>query len=194
MPRLLELEQQFNFELYRQIHPEIVKFCGIYLVKSGNGFRINALFKTASKRLTISYPRALYETVIGRKLNFPSETVDHINNDPLDNRIENLQLLSLGENSKRHHAQGLAKYFPKGTPIPFDTNGENNGMSLISNEHVLMYRRQFTAGRSKKEIVNETGLSVRTVENFLFGVSYKHVPESCQRKPRKPRTLKNKHS
>lgn len=36
-------------------------------------------------------------------------TVDHINHDPLDNRIENLQLLSLSENSSRTRMRGTAK-------------------------------------------------------------------------------------
>ena len=49
-------------------------------------------------KTTKSWPRVLMERHLGRKL-LRDETVDHINNDKTDNRIENLQLLSLKENN-----------------------------------------------------------------------------------------------
>jgi hypothetical protein len=35
------------------------------------------------------------------------EHVDHINNDPLDDRIENLQILSLAQNNKKYQSEVL---------------------------------------------------------------------------------------
>lgn len=52
------------------------------------------------KRITLSYPRYLMEAFLGRKL-APEEHIDHINNDPTDNRIENLQILSQKENNRK---------------------------------------------------------------------------------------------
>ena len=40
------------------------------------------------------------ETHLGRELE-AWEQVDHINDDPTDNRLENLQILSQGENNKK---------------------------------------------------------------------------------------------
>lgn len=51
-------------------------------------------------KTTKSYPRVIMEEHLGRPL-LPRETVDHINNDCTDNRIENLQLLSLSENNRK---------------------------------------------------------------------------------------------
>lgn len=52
------------------------------------------------KRTTQSYPRYLMEKHLGRKL-LESEHVDHINDNFTDNHIENLQLLSQDENSRK---------------------------------------------------------------------------------------------
>jgi predicted acetyltransferase len=38
---------------------------------------------------------------LGRELDKKLETVDHINGDKTDDRIENLQLLSIGDNTKK---------------------------------------------------------------------------------------------
>ena len=51
-------------------------------------------------RRTQSYPRYLMEQHLGRELR-PEEHVDHINNDKTDNRIENLQLLTLAANNRK---------------------------------------------------------------------------------------------
>lgn len=124
------------------------------------------------------------EVHLGRVLNYPDETVDHINNDPMDNRIENLQILSRSENAKKQHRDGLAHRPPKNVPIShIDNNGSTNGMSKISEEEVLRYRREYTSGRSKKAIIKECGLTRKSVENFLFGRTYKLVPEKCEPRP-----------
>ena len=52
------------------------------------------------KRTTISYARYLMSAHLGRLLT-KTETVDHINNNKIDDRIENLQILSRGDNSRK---------------------------------------------------------------------------------------------
>lgn len=53
-----------------------------------------------NKRRTQSYSRYLMEQHLGRELD-SWEHVDHINNDPTDDRIENLQLLTQKENNQK---------------------------------------------------------------------------------------------
>ena len=52
------------------------------------------------KKRTQSYPRYLMEQHLGRTLE-EWEHVDHINNDPTDDRIENFQLLTQVQNNKK---------------------------------------------------------------------------------------------
>jgi hypothetical protein len=54
--------------------------------------------ETGNERKTISYARYLMSTHLGRLLT-DEEHVDHINDIKLDDRIENLQILSQKENN-----------------------------------------------------------------------------------------------
>lgn len=49
--------------------------------------------------------RYIMEQCIGRKLT-SDEVVHHINGDPLDNRLDNLQVMSRAEHTKLHYKQG----------------------------------------------------------------------------------------
>lgn len=51
-------------------------------------------------KTTKLYSRFLMEKHLGRKLKY-DETVDHINEDPTDDRLENLQVLSRSENARK---------------------------------------------------------------------------------------------
>lgn len=75
-----------------------MKIYGPYLRKD-NRMHVIFVYKNGRKK-TQSYPRFLMENHLGRKLK-KHETIDHINNNFQDNRIENLQILSLSENVKK---------------------------------------------------------------------------------------------
>jgi hypothetical protein len=53
---------------------------------------------------TISKARYLMSVHLGRRLR-PEEHVDHVNNIKTDDRIENLQILSIGENTRKYMLQ-----------------------------------------------------------------------------------------
>lgn len=73
------------------------KIYGPYLRKDG---RQQLVIKTDDKLTTISYPKWLMEQHLGRKLE-SWETVDHIDNNPLNNDLQNLQILSRAENARK---------------------------------------------------------------------------------------------
>lgn len=77
---------------------EFMKLYGPYTRKDGRKHII--LVDDDGNKTTKSYPRFLMEEYLGRPL-LPEETIDHINNDFTDDRIENLQLLSLSDNNKK---------------------------------------------------------------------------------------------
>lgn len=75
-----------------------MKIYGPYSRKDGRKHLV--IVDEYGNKTTKSYPRHLMEEHLGRKL-LPEETVDHINNDCSDDRLENLQILSLAENATK---------------------------------------------------------------------------------------------
>ena len=59
------------------------------------------MFRTPDGRKEIKYHRYIMEQHIGRKL-LTTEIVHHKNHNKLDNRIENLQIMSRAEHNKEH--------------------------------------------------------------------------------------------
>ena len=79
------------------IYKNIKKIYGPYLGKD-NRYRISIKFNDNSKK-TMSYPKYLMEQHLGRYLDV-NEQIDHIDGNPLNNDISNLQILKLGEHQK----------------------------------------------------------------------------------------------
>lgn len=59
------------------------------------------LVYTDGHKENISYPKLIMEQYLGRKLN-KNEQVHHIDENPLNNDINNLQILKLGEHQRLH--------------------------------------------------------------------------------------------
>lgn len=76
----------------------IKKVYGPYTRRDGRKHVI--ILFTNGTRDTVSYPKFLMEQHLGRKLE-DWETVDHINDDFTDDRLENLQILSRADNVKK---------------------------------------------------------------------------------------------
>lgn len=75
-----------------------MKIYGPYLRKDN---RLHLVIKKDDGKLTsMSYPKWIMENYLGRKLT-TDETVDHIDNNPLNNDISNLQILSREANARK---------------------------------------------------------------------------------------------
>lgn len=59
------------------------------------------------ERKVVSYPRALYEFVTGMKL-YKNQQIHHIDGNPLNNDISNLEVCYIGEHQKHHNPR---KYY-----------------------------------------------------------------------------------
>lgn len=88
---------------------QISKLYGPYVRKTDGRKHFVVIYFDGTKG-SLSYPRWLMEKYLGRELE-EWETVNHINNNEFDDRIENLQILSLGDNIKKQQALSPRKYF-----------------------------------------------------------------------------------
>jgi len=86
--------QGFVMDLYSNY-----KIYGPYKNKKDNRLRVVLVNKSDPKdKKTISYPKFIIENHIGRKL-LENETIDHIDNDPLNNSIDNLRIIDRKKHS-----------------------------------------------------------------------------------------------
>jgi len=73
---------------------------GPYTRKDG---RMHIIVYKNGKRKTVSYPKYLLEKKLGRTL-LANETCDHIDGDFTNNSLSNLQVLTRGDNIRKHAA------------------------------------------------------------------------------------------
>jgi len=74
-----------------------MKIYGPYTRRDG---RKHVIIYDGITRRTMSYPKFLLQKFLGRELT-KNETADHINNNFTDDRLENLQVLTRGDNIRK---------------------------------------------------------------------------------------------
>jgi hypothetical protein len=124
--------------------------------------------------------RHLIEEKLGRKLAF-DEVVHHVNGDVLDNRIENLQLMTSKEHAI-HHGTGrkckteakerIAKSL-KGTP--------NYSRARYTKKHLEEWQEMINLGVPVREISRRTGISRTTIVGALNGKTLAYLPENLSK-------------
>lgn len=86
-----------------KLYPEYDRVTGPYKRKDGREHIVlnnSALSKGTKEKLrTLSYPKAIIEVEAKRQLT-EEETVDHIDKNPLNNELSNLQILSRSDHAK----------------------------------------------------------------------------------------------
>lgn len=87
-----------------------MKIDNMYIYVNQKDHRVRAYYKDSNGKLhTKSYPRILMEKKLGRPLK-PYEDVHHIDGNPENNSLENLEIKIHGKHQKEHNPK---KYKPK---------------------------------------------------------------------------------
>lgn len=87
---------------------------------------------------------------------------DHIDHDPSNNTVSNLQWLSQADNLARRRPEEIAR-------------GEGHGRSKLTRAQVVGIRDRCAAGDSTRAVARDFGVSRTTVRNIVAGRTWAHV-------------------
>ena len=150
---------------------ENCKLYGPYINKKDNRLRCVIAFPNGKKK-TISYPKYLMEVHLGRYLEV-NETVDHIDGNPLNNNIENLQILDRKEHCYKDVKRNQdvivkCKYCGKEFKIKGQTIGNRNRKDRHQSGYFCSKK---CSGKYGKQI--QLGLTKHTSEDKVVPNKYK---------------------
>lgn len=144
----------------RQIGGKLLK-----LVTHPRGYR-NAQFVVDGKRKSLSLHRMLAELFIPNPEGKPH--INHIDGNPANNSIENLEWCTHLENMRHAYATGLAK-------APVNGPGEASPAAKLTDEKVRDIKRRLLAGETHKAIAKIYGVASGTIGFISVGVTWSHV-------------------
>lgn len=113
-----------------------------------------------------SLHRLIAETFIVNPDNLPQ--VDHINNDKLDNRVENLQWITLEDNIRKAYRDNLIPKHKLGV------KGEHNHQSKLTNEEARRIKYELSR-LSDTEVAKMFNVSQSTISRIRNSKAWTHI-------------------
>lgn len=106
--------------------------------------------------------RLVAKTFIPNPKNKP--TVNHINGNKEDNRVENLEWATIAENQKHAYRTGIK-----------NTSGENNGNSKYTKHQIRKLKTMHKEGYSYSEISRACNISKKYVQQIIREKRWPHI-------------------
>lgn len=97
--------------------------------------------------------------------------VNHIDLDKVNNKVENLEWVTIQENSMHAYLQGA-------TPLPPKQSGERNFNARLNAENVRAARHRYRAGARLEDLAKEIGVHQSTIQNAVKGWTWAHIPDA----------------
>ena len=137
-----------------------------YVVVNKEPRRNVILYNNSVDRTTVSYARYLYETHLGYKL-LPGQVVDHINEDKMDDRLENLQVITVLDNnlkSIKHRKTGrlVSSFLCGSCGKKFQKEFRNTHLPEYNSHRYSTYCSRSCAGKKLKKSIHLSTTRVYT--------------------------------
>jgi len=170
-----------NWEIFSSLY-EDVKITGIRIRKCDNRVQCSIVWNEGKKCSTVA--RFMLEIKLNVRLNI-DETVDHIDGDSTNDSIDNLQLLSRSENSKKGASSLLKQKIYKDISNRMLSSkgdycrGEKNNFDVLSEKDVREIRelqKTYKKGSGQDKFLAEKyGVCRSTIKAIRLNYSWKHL-------------------
>lgn len=129
------------------------------LINQSNGYLKINLIKDGIQKTKLVH-RLIAQSFLGDS----DKTVNHINGIKTDNRIENLEWVTLSENHIKAFEIGLK-----------DLKGEKSPVSKLTNEQVIEIRELIKKGYTQEKIASQFNVKRQLISKIKLGQRWSHV-------------------